>query len=276
MTFGAALLAPGSRQDREITPGIDDIDTGPPSGPDGEIRVEHQMSSAIAGYAHRQIRRALAHAPEPVLCTQLRLTAHYDSAVTNPIVAQANITMSKPIRVQVAATTARDAIDVLAARLRTRLRHMTQRPAALWRHCDARPEMLLYMRPVRQRTIVRNKVFEPTPQTCSEAATHVAMMDYSFHLFIEPDAVGESLLYRCGDNGYRLARIESAPGTRGALPVTIDPAPTPALDIENAIARLELSGSPFLFFRNRALDRGCVLYHRYDGHYGLIAPPPRR
>jgi hypothetical protein len=29
---------------------------------------------------------------------------------------------------------------------------------------------------------------------------------------------------------------------------------------------------PFLFFRDRERDRGALLYHRYDGHYGLIAP----
>jgi hypothetical protein len=30
---------------------------------------------------------------------------------------------------------------------------------------------------------------------------------------------------------------------------------------------------PFLFFLDRERNRGALLYHRYDGHYGLIAPP---
>jgi hypothetical protein len=29
---------------------------------------------------------------------------------------------------------------------------------------------------------------------------------------------------------------------------------------------------PFLFFVDAERGRGAVLYHRYDGHYGLIAP----
>ena len=37
-------------------------------------------------------------------------------------------------------------------------------------------------------------------------------------------------------------------------------------------ARLELSGLPFVFFVDRHTDVGCVLYIRYDGHYGLITP----
>ena len=28
---------------------------------------------------------------------------------------------------------------------------------------------------------------------------------------------------------------------------------------------------PFLFYLDGDHGRGCVLYHRYDGHYGLIA-----
>ncbi|MGF6887446.1 hypothetical protein ABIA39_005955 [Nocardia sp. GAS34] len=31
-------------------------------------------------------------------------------------------------------------------------------------------------------------------------------------------------------------------------------------------------GWPFVFFRDPACHRGCVLYHRYDGHYGLLTP----
>ena len=29
---------------------------------------------------------------------------------------------------------------------------------------------------------------------------------------------------------------------------------------------------PFLFFRRATQGRGALLYHRYDGHYGLITP----
>ncbi|WP_327048745.1 sigma 54 modulation/S30EA ribosomal C-terminal domain-containing protein [Microbispora sp. NBC_01189] len=32
------------------------------------------------------------------------------------------------------------------------------------------------------------------------------------------------------------------------------------------------SGLPFVFFAGRRTGRGNVVYHRYDGHYGLITP----
>ena len=49
-------------------------------------------------------------------------------------------------------------------------------------------------------------------------------------------------------------------GTDGQLPV------------EQAADRLGLLGLPFLFFIDAAQGRASVLYHRYDGHYGLITP----
>jgi len=39
-----------------------------------------------------------------------------------------------------------------------------------------------------------------------------------------------------------------------------------------AIARLEAAGQPFLFFVNTETGRGNLIYHRYDGHYGLVSP----
>lgn len=29
---------------------------------------------------------------------------------------------------------------------------------------------------------------------------------------------------------------------------------------------------PFVFYLDRERRRGALLYHRYDGHYGLITP----
>jgi hypothetical protein len=40
--------------------------------------------------------------------------------------------------------------------------------------------------------------------------------------------------------------------------------------ISEAISRLGLIDLPFLFFVDAATGRSSVLYHRYDGHYGLI------
>ena len=47
---------------------------------------------------------------------------------------------------------------------------------------------------------------------------------------------------------------------------------TPLLDTTEAVERLRLTGLPFLFYLDGDHASGCVLYHRYDGHYGLIDP----
>jgi len=36
------------------------------------------------------------------------------------------------------------------------------------------------------------------------------------------------------------------------------------------VRRRDLAAEPFLFFVDAANQRGSLLYHRYDGHYGLI------
>lgn len=62
-------------------------------------------------------------------------------------------------------------------------------------------------------------------------------------------------------------------------PMTVDPLPAPVMDLPAARRRLEALGERFLFFADASTGRGKVLYHRYDGHYGLITPagpPPRR
>ncbi|MFI8458033.1 sigma 54 modulation/S30EA ribosomal C-terminal domain-containing protein [Kitasatospora sp. NPDC085464] len=46
----------------------------------------------------------------------------------------------------------------------------------------------------------------------------------------------------------------------------------PELTVAEAVSRLDLTGLPFVFFTDTATGRGNVLYHRYDGHYGLITP----
>jgi hypothetical protein len=42
--------------------------------------------------------------------------------------------------------------------------------------------------------------------------------------------------------------------------------------VTEAAARLEAAGQPFLFFVNAGTGRGNLIYHRYDGDYGLIGP----
>ena len=54
--------------------------------------------------------------------------------------------------------------------------------------------------------------------------------------------------------------------------MTISPHPAPRHTVSEATNRLDVAGQPFVFFADAGTGRRCVLYHRYDGHYGLITP----
>lgn len=251
-----------------------------------QVSVGHHVSAGGADYAREKIGHALTFAPEPVLSARVRLTGHRDPAAVNPIIAQANVNLNgRGIRVQVAAATTREAVDLLEARLKERFeriarhwegirgRHPAPGPHE-WRH-DAAPRSPLpyFPRAVEQREVVRHKSFALDDETCDEAAFDMELMDYDFHLFTESGSRVDSVIYRSGDD-YRLAQLDPQPEavTQGSVPFTVSPAPAPMTTVKGAIERLELTGWPFVFFRDENRNRGCVLYHRYDGHYGLITP----
>jgi hypothetical protein len=108
-----------------------------------------------------------------------------------------------------------------------------------------------------------------------DAVAEMDRMDYDFHLFTEQGTGQDSVVYRAGPTGYRLARLRPG-GTDRIAPhrtaVTVSERPVPRLAVPEAVRRLDLTGTPFLFFRGVDSGRGCLLYHRYDGHYGLITP----
>ncbi|MEU7769201.1 sigma 54 modulation/S30EA ribosomal C-terminal domain-containing protein [Nocardia sp. NPDC049190] len=252
-----------------------------------QISVGHHVSAGGADYAREKIEHALDYAPERVLSARVRLTGHRDPAAAEPIVAQANVNMAgRGVRVQVTAETTRESVDLLEARLKARLERMARHWEAVrggrpglgpheWRHGDApRQPSPYFPRPAEGRGIVRRKSYALAEETCDEAAVDMESMDYDFHLFTELGSGSDSVLYRTEDGGYRLAQVDPQPDAvgRGTVPVTVSPASSPVLSVDEAIERLELTGWPFVFFRDRSLDRGSVLYHRYDGHYGLITP----
>ncbi|MFI6847769.1 sigma 54 modulation/S30EA ribosomal C-terminal domain-containing protein [Kitasatospora sp. NBC_00085] len=96
-------------------------------------------------------------------------------------------------------------------------------------------------------------------------------MDYDFHLFTDATSGFDSVVRRGpAAEGYRLTT--GNPQAERVLPVST--LGVPRLAVADAVARLDLSGLPFVFFTDAATGRGYVLYHRYDGHYGLITPVP--
>ena len=255
---------------------------------DVQVATAGKIPARAADYAREKIGALLHLAPGPVLSARVRLTQHGDPAARHPVVAQANLDVNgRPVRAQAQADSSHEAIDRLEARLRTRLGRMGQtwedRRGGMpstepheWRHeSEERPWRRWYPRPAEDREIVRHKSFTLHRCSVDDAALDMGLLDYDFHLFTESGTGQDSVLYRAGDTGYRLSQL-TPPGDHELapyrLPVTVSTQPAATLSIGEAIERLELLELPFLFFRHRGIDRGAVLYHRYDGHYGLVTP----
>jgi hypothetical protein len=193
----------------------------------------------------------------------------------------------RQLRAQVAAGTMYEAVDLLQARLRERhsrlaryrvARHRgTASAVAEWRHGDEaayRPEFV--PRPTSEPTIVRRKSFALARESAADAVIEMEAMGYDYHLFVDAETGQDSLVERTEPTGYRLTRADSATSpTTSPAPdaLTISQHPVPMLSETEAADRLELTGSRFVFFVDKATGRGSVLYHRYDGQYGLITPP---
>ncbi|WP_253209045.1 sigma 54 modulation/S30EA ribosomal C-terminal domain-containing protein [Streptomyces niphimycinicus] len=101
-----------------------------------------------------------------------------------------------------------------------------------------------------------------------EAAFEMEMMDYGFHLFTDIGTGEDSVLYRSGPTGYRLAQVRPHPHLVGpvAVPLTVSDLPAPRMNVAGAKRRLNIAGLPFVFFADDTTGRGNVLCHRYDGH----------
>lgn len=258
-----------------------------PSVIDVDVTTHGELPGA-AEYARTKIGELGRLTHRPVLYARVRLTKHGDPAVQRPVVAQANLDVDgQPIRAQVQGVTAREAVDLLEARLRRRLERSAEHwearrgkfPSAdphQWRH-ESEPTHRpgYFPRPADERSILRRKSFTMAPCSVDDAAREMDLLDYDFHLFTEKATDSAGVLYRGGTTGYRLALVtpvsadELAPSE---LPLTISSQPAPCITTEQAVERLGFLGLPFLFFIDAAEGRAGVLYHRYDGHYGLITP----
>lgn len=250
------------------------------TGPDIVVAARGGIPNSAAAYARAKVLAAInRHSPEPVLFAKVRLAVAADPAVARPAMAQASLDVNgRLVRAQVAAQTLRAATDRLHDRLAEQLSRIGRNWQAKrggmpvsepheWRHQARRAQRPDYFpRPAAERELVRHKSLAPAAQTPDEAAADMETMDYDFYLFTDAETGQDSVIYRSGD-GLELARLEpprTGPDAGGAPPA-------PRLTAAQAAARLELTGLRFVFFADQATGRGSVLYHRYDGHYGLIA-----
>jgi hypothetical protein len=287
IVHGAVTFGPRSRTGRRRNNETMRHRTPLPSVLDVDVTTHGRLPGA-ADYARTKIGGLGRFTHRPVLNARVRLTRHPDPAVERPVVAQANLDVDgRLVRAQVEGVTAREAIDRLEARLRQRLERAAEHWEALrgrkpaagareWRHQSEPTHRPGYFpRPADERRIVRRKAFTPIACSVDKAAVELDLLDYEFHMFTEKGTGFASVLYRAGPTGYRLAQVVPASPEQLAAfewPLTISPHSAPRITVEQATERLGLLGLPFLFFIDAAQGRASVLYHRYDGHYGLLTP----
>jgi len=245
------------------------------------FEVRGEVPEGAGELARARVAQACERAPEPVLFARVKLTMIVDPAVSRPALAQANVDVNgRLVRIQAAAESMWQAITLLEDRLLLRLGRLGRHWEAIRGHAPGEgrhgrepahyPDF--YQRPREDRKIVRRKTFESEVATPDEAAFDMDALDYGFHLFIDVETGQDSVLYR-SDDSYRLAQLDPQERKEPvAVPLTVSPLEAARLSVPEAVARLEGLGLPFVFFADSATGRGNVLYHRYDGHYGLVTP----
>ncbi|MER7706395.1 HPF/RaiA family ribosome-associated protein [Kitasatospora sp. NPDC097605] len=241
------------------------------------VTTRGEVTSAAPDYARAKLLAVLAKLDEPVLAVRVKLTQEPNHAVAKPSTAQATLDLNgRPVRAHVAAATMQEAVDLLQDRLNARIarvrahhrhhRHDAERSAAGRDHRPQRRDL-----DVEERRIVRHKSYSLARQTTWAAVFELEAMDYDFHLYTDTETGCDSVVHHDGATGaYRIASAGAAPEAEPGIEVSAHAAP--GLTVADAVARLDLGGLPFVFFTNAETGRGNVLYHRYDGHYGVITP----
>jgi hypothetical protein len=256
--------------------------------PDVHVETHGAITKEEEDYLRVRIGDVLRFAPQPALHARAKLTRYADPALSRPAMAQVNVDLNgRFLRAQAARPTMREAIDEVRDRLRDRLQRSSGNWESIrgsqpvdgphqWRHGAPRTERPDHFpRPLAERRIVKHRTLSMVRQTVEEAIVDMSMLDFSFYLFTEAHTGADSVLCRepSGD-GWLLLQTEPRPGEvpTGETLVRVEPLPAPELCVSDAVDRLNLAGWPFVFFRDLGTGRGCVLYCRYDGHYGLISP----
>jgi hypothetical protein len=256
--------------------------------PTVQVQVETRgaVPQEMAGFAVRRVGSLLRVASEPVLFARVKLIIAADPAVRCPAIAQVSVDLNgRLIRAQAAGRTMREAVEHACDRLRVRLERAARNWEAIrggrpvpapgeWRH-QSLPATRLpsYPRPAEKRAVMRRKSYTLARETPDEAVAEAELMDYDFHLFTDQATGEDAVIYRVAD-GYGLQLAHPRTGRLDPFDssITVNETPAPRLSLSQAAAWLEESGEPFLFFSNAETGRGNLLYHRYDGHYGLVVP----
>ncbi len=254
------------------------------------VRVETtgKVPSGMAELAIAKVGSVLRHAAEPVHFVRLTLIMAADPAVEQPAVASVNVDMNgRFIRAQATSESMRGAIEHLADRLRARLERARRSRAAPrgampdnepgeWRHKSVpahRPHHVL--RPASERSVICQVSRASGRLAVADAVAELELLDYDFLLFTEVSTGADAIIHHSGDDDLLVLAARRHPTSPSPVPgsVRISDQSAPTLVAHDAITRLEALGDQFTFYLDADSRRGNVIYHRYDGHYGLVIPP---
>ncbi len=249
-----------------------------------DVTLRGHVPDSMRDYAVEKIGHVAAHTHAPVRTIHVVLDLAADPARERRALADAVLDVDgTPVRAQAAADQPREAVDLLADRLRGRLDELGDRLRTRrrrwvgepfghhWRHGDLPAVRAAYFpRPVEEREIVRRTTFVADPMSLDEAVSDMDLLGHDFCLFTEIGTGRHALIRRLTDGRYGLhgGPTDAVPvGT--VVPVVLE-GPAESLSQEQAVEHLDSGGEPFVFYVDRTSGRGCVLYRRHDGHYGLI------
>jgi ribosome-associated translation inhibitor RaiA len=260
--------------------------TGTPSTPDIALKLGDGVGPADRAHTEEVIENLVAKASRPVIFARMKLHIDETRPRDEQALAQGTLDMSGTlIRAESAAPTIPEAVDALATRLERRMRRIAERredenqrppstPEGQWRSGDlpsARPTY--FARPKEERNIVRRKSFAPSFSTIDEALFDLEVLDHRFFLFTDAGSGEDAVVFETEDGvAVRTASGIEPPHADDHPELAVDPRPAQVLADKEAANRLDVSGAPFIFFRQTDSGRGAVLYRRYDGHYGIIEP----
>ncbi|HVR31114.1 MAG TPA: sigma 54 modulation/S30EA ribosomal C-terminal domain-containing protein [Acidimicrobiia bacterium] len=254
--------------------------------PDVAITLGDGVSQKDRDHAEATIESLVSKASRPVIFVRLKLAMDESRPRDEQALAQGTIDMSGAIlRAESTAASMLEAVEALATRLERRMRRLAERredasqrppstPDGQWRSGDlpsARPTY--FARPKEDRRIERRKAFAPHFSSIDEALFDLEVLDHRFFLFTDAASGGDAIVFETEDGvAVRTLTGEEIPGGDSLPGLAFDSRSAQVLTDEEAANRLDVSGAPFIFFRQSGSDRGAVLYRRYDGHYGLIEP----
>ena len=244
-----------------------------------EVTLRGNVGDFAGDYARDKVAHALTVAHEPVLHAHVVLDWRHDPGMERRALVKATVDVNgTTVHAKTTASTMNEAVDELESRLRRQLVHLQERSRTRhrwtgiaqeqeWRHGDLPRRPLPYFpRPEEAREVIRDKSFASEPMSVDEAAYEMELLDHDFFVYPDVSSGSPALVHRLPGGGYGLQGVAHA-GAPAA--VTYEGTPPTLTDVE-ARTRLEADGEPFVFYLDSATGTGRVLYHRYDGHYGLI------